>query len=129
MTRGSRGTGTAAEHARRPTSRRNRDTAAAAVHAYRRTRRRSCDTGAALARARRPTLHRSHDTPSSVLADRCRIRPCSHTALQGAPPHAGAPGGAVLPVLGLQQLEARGPQGAHVQVAQREVDVPPHSRQ
>ena len=39
-------------------------------------------------------------------------------ALRGAPPHAGAPGGAVLPVLGLQQLGAR---GAHVQVAQREV--------
>ena len=31
------------------------------------------------------------------------------------------PGGAVLPVLGLQQLGARGPRGAHVQVAQREV--------
>ena len=30
-------------------------------------------------------------------------------ALRGAPPHAGAPGGAVLPVLGLQQLGARGP--------------------
>ena len=30
-------------------------------------------------------------------------------ALQGAPPHAGAAGGAVLPVLGLQQLGARGP--------------------
>ena len=42
-------------------------------------------------------------------------------ALRGAPPHAGAPGGAVLPVLGLQQLGARGPRGAHVQVAQREV--------
>ena len=27
----------------------------------------------------------------------------------------------MLPVLGLQQLGARGPQGAHVQVAQREV--------
>ena len=32
-------------------------------------------------------------------------------ALRGAPPHAGAPGGAVLPVLGLQQLGARGPRG------------------
>ena len=42
-------------------------------------------------------------------------------ALRGAPPHAGAPGGAVLPVLGLQQLGARGLRGAHVQVAQREV--------
>ena len=42
-------------------------------------------------------------------------------ALRGAPPHAGAPGGAVLPVLGLQQLGARGPRGVHVQVAQREV--------
>ena len=42
-------------------------------------------------------------------------------ALRGAPPHAGAPGGAVLPVLGLQQLGACGPRGAHVQVAQREV--------
>ena len=31
-------------------------------------------------------------------------------ALRGAPPHAGAPGGAVLPILGrLQQLGARGP--------------------
>ena len=31
-------------------------------------------------------------------------------ALRGAPPHAGAPGGAVLPVLGrFQQLGARGP--------------------
>ena len=30
-------------------------------------------------------------------------------------------GGAVLPVLGLQQLGARGPRGAHAQVAQREV--------
>ena len=29
-------------------------------------------------------------------------------ALRGAPPHAGAPGGAVLPVLGFQQLGARG---------------------
>ena len=44
-------------------------------------------------------------------------------ALRGAPPHAGAPGGAVLPVrLGcLQQLGARRPRRAHVQVAQREV--------
>ena len=42
-------------------------------------------------------------------------------ALRGAPPHAGAPGGAVLPVLGFQQLGARGPRGAHVQVAQRQV--------
>ena len=30
-------------------------------------------------------------------------------ALRGAPPHAGAPGGAALPVLGLEQLGARGP--------------------
>ena len=35
-------------------------------------------------------------------------------ALRGAPPHAGAAGGAVC-------LGARGPRGAHVQVAQREV--------
>ena len=40
-------------------------------------------------------------------------------ALRGAPPYAGAPGGAVLPVLGFQQLGACGPRGAHVQVSVR----------
>ena len=40
-------------------------------------------------------------------------------ALRGAPPHAGGPGGAVLPVLGLQQLGARGPRSVRWQDSRR----------